>query len=150
MPDSIPVDTLILRRLVRAGTCVILEVTVTYPHIPDADSPTTARFNEAYRSMAESFLAWADTAPAEEARASFAAMGSTAPYRFDRRILTCSMTAEALSQRLLTVTRTVTLKSRRGELTERTITAVDGWRIPELTAVKIPQKRIDDRLGEQA
>jgi hypothetical protein len=50
----------------------------------------------------------------------------------------------------LTVTRAVILKSRRGELTERRITAVDGWRIPELTAVKIPQKRIDDRLGEQA
>jgi hypothetical protein len=100
--------------------------------------------------MAESFLAWADTAPAEEARASFAAMGSTAPYRFDRRILTCSMTAEALSQRLLTVTRTVTLKSRRGELTEQKITAVDGWRIPELTAVKISPKRIDGRPREQA
>lgn len=149
MPDTIPVEALTDRRLTRVGVCAVLEVTVTYPHIPH-ESPAAARFNEAYRSMAESFLAWADTAPAEEARASFAAMGSAAPYRFDRRILTCSMTAEALSQRLLTVTRTVTLKSRRGELTEQKITAVDGWRIPELTAVKIPQKRIDDRLGEQA
>ena len=149
MPDTIPVETLTDRRLTRAGVCAVLEVTVTYPHIPH-ESPAAARFNEAYRSMAESFLAWADTAPAEEARASFAAMGSAAPYRFDRRILTCSMTAEALSQRLLTVTRTVTLKSRRGELTEQKITAVDGWRIPELTAVKIPRKRIDDRPGEQA
>lgn len=149
MPDTIPVETLTDRRLTRVGVCAVLEVTVTYPHIPH-ESPAAARFNEAYRSMAESFLAWADTAPAEEARASFAAMGSAAPYRFDRRILTCSMTAEALSQRLLTVTRTVTLKSRRGELTEQKITAVDGWRIPELTAVKIPRKRIDDRPGEQA
>ena len=149
MPETIPVEALTDRRLTRVGVCAVLEVTVTYPHIPH-ESPAAARFNEAYRSMAESFLAWADTAPAEEARASFAAMGSAAPYRFDRRILTCSMTAEALSQRLLTVTRTVTLKSRRGELTERRITAVDGWRIPELTAIKIPQKRIDDRLGEQA
>ena len=149
MPDTIPVETLTDRRLTRVGVCAVLEVTVPYPHIPH-ESPAAARFNEAYRSMAESFLAWADTAPAEEARASFAAMGSAAPYRFDRRILTCSMTAEALSQRLLTVTRTVTLKSRRGELTEQKITAVDGWRIPELTAVKIPRKRIDDRPGEQA
>ena len=149
MPDTIPVEALTDRRLTRVGVCAVLEVTVTYPHIP-LESPAAARFNEAYRSMAESFLAWADTSPAEEARASFAAMGSAAPYRFDRRILTCSMTAEALSQRLLTVTRTVTLKSRRGELTEQKITAVDGWRIPELTAVKIPRKRIDDRPGEQA
>lgn len=149
MPETIPVEALTDRRLTRVGVCAVLEVTVTYPHIPH-ESPAAARFNEAYRSMAESFLAWADTAPAEEARASFAAMGSAAPYRFDRRILTCSMTAEALSQRLLTVTRTVTLKSRRGELTEQKITAVDGWRIPELTAVKIPRKRIDDRPGEQA
>ena len=149
MPESISVETLTDRRLTRVGACAVLEVTVTYPHIP-LESPAAARFNEAYRSMAESFLAWADTAPAEEARASFAAMGSTAPYRFDRRILTCSMTAEILSPRLLTVTRAVTLKSRRGELTERRITAVDGWRLPELTAVKIPRKRIDDRLGEQA
>ena len=149
MPDTIPVETLTDRRLTRVGVCAVLEVTVTYPHIPH-ESPAAARFNEAYRSMAESFLAWADTAPAEEARASFAAMGSTAPYRFDRRILTCSMTAEILSPRLLTVTRTVTLKSRRGELTERRITAVDGWRIPGLTAVKIPRKRIGDCPGEQA
>lgn len=149
MPDTIPVETLTDRRLTRVGVCAVLEVTVTYPHIPH-ESPAAARFNEAYRSMAESFLAWADTAPAEEARASFAAMGSAAPYRFDRRILTCSMTAEILSPRLLTVTRAVTLKSRRGELTERKITTVDGWRIPELTAVKIPRKRIDDRPGEQA
>jgi hypothetical protein len=149
MPNQLPVETVTLRHTYRVGACPVLEVTVTYPHIPH-ESPAATRFNEAYRSMAESFLAWADTAPAEEARASFAAMGSTAPYRFDRRILTCSMTAEILSPRLLTVTRAVTLKSRRGELTERTITAVDGWRIPELTAVKIPKKRIDDRLGEQA
>lgn len=149
MPETIPVEALTDRRLTRVGVCAVLEVTVTYPHIPH-ESPAAARFNEAYRSMAESFLAWADTAPAEEARASFAAMGSTAPYRFDRRILTCSMTAEILSPRLLTVTRAVTLKSRRGELTERRITAVDGWRLPELTAVKIHQKRIDDCLGEQA
>ena len=92
MPETIPVETLTDRRLTRVGVCAVLEVTVTYPHIPH-ESPAAARFNEAYRSMAESFLAWADTAPAEEARASFAAMGSTAPYRFDRRILTCSMTA---------------------------------------------------------
>lgn len=136
MPDPIPVDTLILRRLTRAGTCVILEVTVTYPHIPDADSPAATRFNDTYRIMAEAFLAWTDTAPADEAKAAFRAMEAAAPYRFDRRLLTCDMTVSYDDPHRLTVTRSVTLKSRRGELAERVIHAADCWRLPEWTAVK--------------
>lgn len=140
MPDPIPVDTLILRRLVRAGTCVILEVTVTYPYIPDADSPAVTHFNDTYRIMAEAFLAWTDTAPADEAKAAFRAMGAAAPYRFDRRLLTCDMTVSFDDPHRLTVTRAVTLKSRRGELTERVIHAADFWRLPEWTAVDHPRK----------
>lgn len=144
MPDTIPVETLTLRRLTRVGACVVLEVTVTYPHIPDG-SPAAARFNEAYRSIAERFLSWSDTAPAEEARAAYTALGSAAPYRFDRRILTCDMTVALPSPDRLTVTRTATLKSRRGELAERTVAATDAWRFPELTAVRSPKIRRESR-----
>ncbi|MBO5511627.1 MAG: hypothetical protein J6B24_07840 [Clostridia bacterium] len=141
MPETIPVEILTLRRLTRAGACVVLEVTVTYPHIREGESPAVARFNAAYLDMAERFLAWSDTAPAEEARAAYTALGSAAPYRFDRRVLTCDMTAALPSPDCLTVTRTATLKSRRGELAERTVTATDSWRLPELTAVRSPKNR---------
>lgn len=141
MPDPMPTETLTERRLIRAGACVILEVTVTYPHVPDEEFPAATRFNDTYRAMTEAFLAWADTTPAEEARAAFSAMGSAAPYRFDRRILTCDMTAAAEAPDRLTVTRAVTLKSRRGELTERTVTATDLWRLPEWTVARHPRKR---------
>lgn len=141
MPETIPVETLTLRHLTRMGACVVLEVTVTYPHIPEGESPAAARFNEAYRSIAERFLAWSDTAPAEEARAAYAALGSAAPYRFDRRVLTSDMTVGLPSPALMTVTRTATLKSRRGGLAERTINATDSWRLPELTAVRSPKNR---------
>jgi hypothetical protein len=140
MPDPIPVDTLILRRLVRAGACPVLEVTVTYPHIPDGESPAAARFNHTYRAMAEAFLAWADTLPAEEAKTAFADMGAAAPYRFDRRILTCTMTAVSKAPDRLAVIRSVTLKSRRGEMPERSITASDLWRLPAWTVVKHPKR----------
>lgn len=140
MPDPIPVDTLILRRLIRAGACPVLEVTVTYPHIPDGESPAAARFNHTYRAVAEAFLAWADTLPAEEAKTAFANMGAAAPYRFDRRILTCNMTAVSETPDRLAVIRSVTLKSRRGEMPERSITASDLWRLPEWTVVKHPKK----------
>ena len=133
MTPSFSVQSCAERRLVRVGACPILEVTVTYPRIPDGTSPTVIRFNETYRAMAEGFLAWAEATPAEEAKAAFAAMGSAAPYRFDRRILTCDMTASIESPARLTVTRNVTLKSRRGELAERTVTAADRWRLPEMT-----------------
>jgi hypothetical protein len=126
MSKTIPIEILTARRLIREGNCVILEVTVTYPYIPDEESPAVTRFNHTYRAMAEAFLAWSESTPAEEARSAFANMGSAAPYRFDRRVLTCDMTA-AEDPRRLTVTRSVTLKSRRGELTERTVTAAENY-----------------------
>ena len=139
MPDPMTVETLTEHRLTRVGTCAVLDVTVIYPHILD-DSPAVTRFNDTYRAMAEAFLAWSETVPAEEARAAFAAMGASAPYRFDRRILTCTMTASADAPDCLTVTRAVTLKSRRGELTERVIHDADLWRLPAWTVAKPPRK----------
>jgi hypothetical protein len=138
MSETVPVELLTVRRLVRAGACPVLEVTVTYPHIPDGDPPAAARFNHTYRAMAEAFLAWADTLPAEEAKTAFANMGAAAPYRFDRRILTCTMSAVSETPDRLAVIRSVTLKSRRGEMPERTVTATDLWRLPEWTVVKHP------------
>jgi hypothetical protein len=143
MSKTIPIEILTARRLIREGNCVILEVTVTYPYIPDEESPAVTRFNHTYRAMAEAFLALSESTPAEEARSAFANMGSAAPYRFDRRVLTCDMTAAAEDPRRLTVTRSVTLKSRRGELTERTVTAADCWRLPDLTVVSRPRRRLE-------
>lgn len=141
MSETVPVELLTVRRLVRAGACPVLEVTVTYPHIPDGESPAAARFNHTYRAMAEAFLAWADTLPAEEAKTAFADMGAAAPYRFDRRILTCNMTAVSKAPDRLAVIRSVTLKSRRGELAERIIHAADCWRLPGWTVVT-PRKSL--------
>lgn len=140
MPQPLSVQTKTECRLTRVGACAVLEVTVTYPHIPDEEIPAVARFNHTYRAMAEAFLAWADTLPAEEAKTAFSAMGAAAPYRFDRRILTCDMTASVESSDRLTVTRSVTLRSRRGELAERTLHAADLWRIPEWTVAGHPRK----------
>ncbi len=131
------------RRLLREGICPILEVTVTYPWL-ESETPAAARFNRAYRDAAESFLEWAEVTPYEEAKAAFASLGAAAPYRFDRRVLTCAMTAafqdypegaegEARPTRL-TVTRAACLTSRRGEVPERRVAEVDLWRWPELTA----------------
>ena len=124
-------DTLILHFKHREGRAKLLI----------AANPAAPRFNEAYRAMADHCLAWAEGAPAEASKAAFVAMGGAAPYRFDRRVLTCDMTFALPSPDRLTVTRTATLKSRRGELAERTITSTDSWRLPELTAVRSPKKR---------
>lgn len=161
MPQPAAVSTVTSRRLFRVGACPVLEVSVTYPRL-DADSiaaaSSVARFNETYRAMAEAFLAWAESAPAEEAKAAFAAMGASAPYRFDRRALTCDVTAiwhgsaravkgrdgEAEGEEgctVLTVTRTARLTSRHGEVGERSLTAVDEWRWPELTLLPRPRRR---------
>ena len=135
--------TVTAHRILRVGVCPVLEMTVTYPHL-ETDAPASNRFNETYRDLAESFMAWAETAPYEEAKAAFADLGASAPYRFDRRRLLCSMTAAVQGQvgvdkgergpTYLAVTRTVRLLSRRGEVAERSVRAVDLWRWPELTA----------------
>lgn len=137
IPAEPPVETITLRRLYRVGACPILEVTVAYPRLTEEASPAVTRFNETYRAMAEGFLAWGDAAPREEAEAAFCALGASAPYRFDRRALSCSMSA-ALSgaegkPARLSVTRTLRLSSRRGEMTEVSLSETNVWRWPELT-----------------
>ena len=132
-------------RTCRVGACPVLEVTVTYPvlslSIPDTEtvSPAVTRFNEAYRTMAENLLAWAQGSVCEAATADFMAAGAGAAYRFDRRLVTCHMTAafvpskENAEVRYLVVTRPLCMTSRRGEVPERRLTATDLWRWPELT-----------------
>lgn len=138
MQNRLPVETISLRRTYRVGACPVLEAAVTYPHIPEDASPAVIRFNDAYRTAAENFLAWAEEIPAEAAKTAFAALGSAAPYRFDRRLLSCTMmpapaAAEESGETELRILRTVTSSSRRGGISPVTLTAADRWRLPELT-----------------
>jgi hypothetical protein len=159
MSQPAVVSAVTCRRLFRVGACPVLEVSVTYPRLDAeavASAGSVARFNETYRALAEAFLAWAETAPVEEAQAAFAAMGASAPFRFDRRVLTCDVTAEWQGKdriakgkdaetwegdgcAVLAVTRTARLIGRRGEVEERSLMAVDEWRWPELTL--LPRRR---------
>ena len=123
-------------RLYRVGATPVLEVTVTYPTLP-APSPAAQRFNEAYRAMAEAFFAWAESTPAAEAAAAFCAM-ERAAYTFDRRLITCTMTAEPPREGAdphgeLRVTRTVIASTRRGTLPERRRSSTERWRTDDLT-----------------
>lgn len=137
-----------IHRIYRAGACPILEVTLTYPCLCSAEdgtealSPAVTRFNEFYETVAERLLSWAEGTIREAAAADFAAEGSGASYRFDRRRLTCDMTVtlppaeegSAVQNTVtLTVTRTLVFDGRRGTLRERRLTAEDEWRWPELT-----------------
>lgn len=146
MPYQLPVETVTLRHTYRVGACPVLEVTVTYPRIPETANPAAPRFNEAYRSMADHFLTWAEGAPAEASKAAFVAMGGAAPYRFDRRLLTCAMTPapaaeEGKNGQDLLILRTVTRTSRRGEMPPAALTATDRWRLPELTLRPASRRR---------
>lgn len=152
MPNRPPIETVTLRQTYRVGACPVLEAAVTYPYIPEDESPAAIRFNNTYRTAAENFLAWAGETPAETAKITFAAMGSAAPYRFDRRLLRCTMTpapaaAEEVSQKELRILRTVTSSSRRGEIPPVTLTAADRWRLPELT-LRPPLSRRDTRVTQ--
>ena len=146
------------RRLIREGACPILEIRVAYPRTVCADtteeeaSSAVNRFNEAYRAMAENFLRWAQGAPAATAREDFLAAGVGAAYRFDRRVVACDMVAayvqteQGAPPTSLTVTRTVRVGSRRGEMPEKSLTAVDVWRLPELTLC--PSRRTRGKVKE--
>ena len=131
-----------VRRILRVGSCPVLDVRVTYPclSIPEGEGEgSTAavhRFNEAYREMAEGVLAWAEGDPAASARAAFFAEGEGAAYRFARYVLTCAMTAAPADAERgegeLWVTRVLSLRVGRGEemaLSEER----DVWRLPALT-----------------
>lgn len=133
-----------IHRILRAGACPILEVTVTYPCLcpsdPRAGEPSSAilRFNEAYRTMAEKLTEWAAGVVFEAALADFNGAGAGAAYRFDRRLVICDMKGEFSSREdravsELTVTRILRLTGRRGSVPERSLTAIDRWSLPALT-----------------
>ena len=129
-----------VRRLHRAGACPILEVCITYPRLcaEAADDggvpPSVLRFNEAYRAMAEHWLAWADGPLLAAVSEAFAAAGAGAAYRFDRQVAVCAVRADedAVEGGILTLRRTVRLYGRRGEIAERFCTSEDVWRWPSL------------------
>ena len=133
-----------LHRILRAGACPILEISVTYPCLgtPEAAegeaSPAVARFNEAYRTMADRLTEWAAGTLFEAALADFNGAGVGAAYRFDRRVVACDMAGEMVTREdgeafALTVTRTLRLNCRRGTMPERCLIATDRWSLPDLT-----------------
>lgn len=137
IPAPITVTEITRHRLIRQGAVPVLEVTVCYPRLEcegDGGRGVTA-FNQAYEAMAEAFLLWADRVLGTEAAEAYAAMEISAAYRFDRRLLICSMTAESVhpENSVLTVCRHVTYTSRRGEVGVHKREGTDVWRLPSLT-----------------
>lgn len=126
------------RRLCRVGACPVLEARVTYPFLRCGEgvpAPALARFNQCYAHVAEAFLAWALATPAAEATAAFCALGPEAPYRYDRVLLLCTMTARWEGD-TLTVTRALTSTTRRTagrEAPSHARRETDVWRLPALT-----------------
>ena len=138
-PISAPITvTEITRhRLIRQGAVPVLEVTVCYPRLEmeGETAGSVLRFNQAYEAVTEAFMDWADGVLAKEASEAYAAMGMTAAYRFDRRLLTCSMQAEPLppESSALVIHRTVTYTSRRGTVDLCSRQGTEIWRMPSLT-----------------
>ena len=137
IPAPITVTEITRHRLIRQGAVPVLEVTVCYPCLEcegDGGRGVTA-FNQAYEAMAEAFWLWADRVLGTEASEAYDAMGISAAYRFDRRLLICSMTAESVhpGNSVLTVCRHVTYTSRRGEVGVHKRDGTDVWRLPSLT-----------------
>lgn len=137
IPAPITVTEITRHRLIRQGAVPVLEVTVCYPRLEcegDGGRGVTA-FNQAYEAMAEAFWLWADRVLGTEAAEAYTAMGISAAYRFDRRLLICSMTAEPVhpEDSMLTVCRRVTYTSRRGEVGVHRRDGMDVWRLPSLT-----------------
>ena len=129
-----------IRRLFRVAETVVLEVTATYPQMCFADEknqpPTKeiARFNEAYRAVAEAFVGWCEQTLAEEARGDFSAAGIGASYTFDRRIATCRMEFLPDGEDEFSVRRLASLGSRRGGV-RASREQTDRWRASDLTLI---------------
>ncbi len=145
-PD--PITHTALCRLVRVGATPVMAISVTYPvlspdaasHAPEGEdslfASRIARFNDAYRAMAEAFADWAAGAPAAAASEAFVSAGPGAAYTFDRRLLTCRMEATLDGEGRLTVRRTVRTGSRRGTVPAETFTTVDRWRTEDLSLLR--------------
>jgi hypothetical protein len=138
------------RRKVFVGACPVLEITVTYPVLEaGGDDVATETFNEGYRRMAEAFLSWGEKALGERVTEEFNAAGAGAAFRFDRRLLICSMEGEIIGEdrrETLRVRRNLRLTSRRGSVEERLLPeARDDWRLPELTLRSRPSSSRGER-----
>ncbi len=136
----------VVRRIHRVGACPVLEATVTYPCLSveeGGEAPSLTRFNEAYRAMAEAWLAWVESALLPAANEAFTAEGAGASYRFDRRVAVCEMKVETLTPEgaYLIVERTLRLTSRRGSAGEVCRRERETWRWPELTLVGENRKK---------
>ncbi len=134
-----------VRRLVRVGACVVLEVTVTYP-MAVAGTEGCDRFCAVYREAAEAFVHWALGEPASLAREAFSAMGTGAAYRFDRWCLSCrfEVVREEADDRYAVVTRTVISGRRRGG-EERRCTSSIRWCLEDGTVRRA--SRVERRIG---
>lgn len=144
------VDHVTLRRLLREGACPILEVVAVYPVLrmeeegasaaiaDTADTAGIERWNRAHREAAEAFVAWATDRVSEEARATYAALGMGAAYRYDRRVLSCRLEATVEGD-TVTVKRTVSDGYRRGGETVRR-EAITHWQLPDGTMRRRDQK----------
>ena len=137
IPAPITVTEITRHRLIRQGAVPVLEVTVCYPCLTREGEAAGAilYFNQAYEGVAEAFMLWAERVVGTEASEAYDAMGISAAYRFDRRLLICSMTAESVhpGNSVLTVCRHVTYTSRRGEVGVHKRDGTDVWRLPSLT-----------------
>ena len=125
-----------MHRLYRSGICPVLEVTVTYPVLEPLGrepSPAVTRFNEAYRALAEGWMAWGEGILAVRAKQAFSEGGAGAAYRFERWRATCHMTVSLPDEgdRSLTVTRTVRLCG--GGIPPVEALAADNWRGADLS-----------------
>ena len=148
LPVPMTVTEITRHRLIRKGAVPILEVTVSYPRLEmeGETAGSVLRFNQAYEAMTEAFMDWADGVLAKEAAEAYAAMGASAAYRFDRRLLVCSMRAEVRPDPAdgLAVRRAVTYSSRRGTVGRNSRYGEDIWRLPSLT---LRGGRRDRKLG---
>ena len=134
-----------IRRLFRVGETVVLEVAISYPQLQFADGENQiltmeiSRFNEAYRAVAEAFVAWCEQTLAEEAREAFSAAGIGAAYTFDRRVAICRMELVPDGEGTFLIQRSVSLGSRRGGVWVSR-EQFDHWRTTDLTLI-LPRRR---------
>lgn len=149
MDDRFEITHRHVRRAYCIGARPALEIAVSYPAIESRGEPLPSaalRFSEAYRTMAEAWLSWAEGPLFQRVKADFAAEGPSAAYRFTRRRASCILVATPVPREApftLTVTRTVSLQGPSGF--ERSLEDEDVWRLPRLTLAPPSMKKSADR-----
>lgn len=137
------------RCILREGVCPVLEISISYPSLRSVEKETcdlpasVVRFNQTYRTVAENLMLWAKDVPYKAVLADFAGAGPLAFYRFDRRMVTCTIEIAMPAGMdgfdtdsepfMIPVTRNLRMHSRRGEMPEKSVAARDLWRWPDLT-----------------